>query len=138
MNNFANQANQANPTNERNAAEQMSNLVDRYIAVWNETDATRRAALIAETWTADATYHDPMMQGDGYAGISQLVAAVHERFPAFRFSRLGEADFHGEYLRFSWALGLDGEEAMVKGTDFALLEEGRLRKVTGFLDQVPA
>ncbi|EJL91614.1 hypothetical protein PMI16_01571 [Herbaspirillum sp. CF444] len=120
------------------AAEQMSNLVDLYIAVWNETDAARRAGLIAEIWAADASYRDPLMQGDGHAGISQLVAAVHERFPAFRFSRIGEADFHGDHLRFSWALGLDGEEAMVKGTDYAVLEQGRLRSVTGFLDQVPA
>jgi len=118
--------------------EQMNNLVDLYIAVWNETDAARRAGLIAEIWTADASYRDPLMQGDGHAGISQLVAAVHERFPAFRFSRIGEPDFHGDHLRFSWALGLDGEEAMVKGTDFAVLEHGRLRSVTGFLDQVPA
>jgi hypothetical protein len=118
--------------------EHMSKLVDLYIAVWNEADAARRAGLIEELWTADASYRDPLMQGDGHAAISQLVAAVHERFPGFRFSRIGAADFHGDHLRFSWALGLDGEEAMIKGTDYAVLQEGRLRSVTGFLDQVPA
>lgn len=132
MSNVSNAANAANAV-----SEQMNDLVDRYIAVWNETDAARRARLIAELWSADASYRDPLMQGEGHAGISQLVAAVHERFPEFRFSRLGAADFHGEHLRFSWALGLDGEEAMIKGTDFALLQHGRLRTVTGFLDQVP-
>lgn len=125
-------------TNTTNSNEQMNNLVDLYIAIWNETDAARRVRLIAEIWTTDATYRDPLMAGEGHAGISQLVAAVHERFPAFRFSRIGTPDFHGEHLRFSWALGLDGEEAMIKGTDFAVLEQGRLRNVTGFLDQVPA
>jgi len=125
-------------TNTTNSNEQMNNLVDLYITIWNETDAARRAHLIAEIWTADAIYRDPLMAGEGHAGISQLVAAVHERFPACRFSRIGAPDFHGEHLRFSWALGLDGEEAMVKGTDFAVLEQGRLRSVTGFLDQVPA
>lgn len=118
--------------------EQMSKLVDLYIAVWNEPDAARRAGLINELWTADASYRDPLMQGEGHAAISQLVAAVHERFPGFRFSRIGAADSHGDHLRFSWALGLDGEEAMIKGTDYAVLEGGRLRSVIGFLDQVPA
>jgi hypothetical protein len=27
---------------------------------------------------------------------------------------------------------------MIKGTDFAVIEDGRLRSVTGFLDKVPA
>ena len=27
---------------------------------------------------------------------------------------------------------------MIKGTDFAVVEDGRLRSVTGFLDKVPA
>jgi hypothetical protein len=33
--------------------------IDRYIAIWNETDAKRRQDLIAQTWTEDATYVDP-------------------------------------------------------------------------------
>lgn len=120
------------------AAEQMHDLVDRYIAVWNETDAVHRAERIATLFTADVTYRDPLMQGEGHAGLAQLVAAVHERFPEFRFSRIGAVDFHGDHIRFSWALGLDDEEAMIKGTDFGVLSQGRLASVTGFLDQVPA
>ena len=113
-------------------------LADRYIAMWNETDAETRRDLVAGTRTEDGAYLDPMMRGDGHAGIDAMVAGVQQRFPGFRFSRIGAADFHGDHLRFSWALGLDGEEAMIKGTDYAVLQEGRLRSVTGFLDQVPA
>lgn len=38
-------------------------LVDRYIAVWNETNTVRRRALIEETWADDASYVDPLMAG---------------------------------------------------------------------------
>ena len=67
-------------------------LVDRYIAIWNETNAGRRRALIDTTWTEDAAYLDPMMRGDGRAGIYAMIAAVQERFPGHRFRRVGPVD----------------------------------------------
>jgi hypothetical protein len=41
----------------------LTDLVDRYIATWNETDGGRRRDLIARTWTEGASYLDPMLQG---------------------------------------------------------------------------
>ena len=35
-------------------------LIDNYIAIWNEGDPERRRAHIAQTWTEDASYVDPM------------------------------------------------------------------------------
>ena len=113
-------------------------IADAYIAVWNETDAQRRRALIGEAWTEDARYVDPLMAGEGRDQISELIAAVHQRFPGFRFSLLGKPDGHGEHVRFSWGLGPEGGEDLVEGTDFALVSGGRLKSVTGFLDKVPA
>jgi hypothetical protein len=63
---------------------------------------------------------------------------VQARFPGHRFALDGAPDAHGEHLRFSWALGPEGGEPLVKGTDIAVVEGGRLRSVVGFLDQVPA
>ena len=51
----------------------------------------------------------------------------------------GQPDGYGDRLRFSWDFGPEGGEAVVQGTDFAVLAaDGRLRMVTGFLDRVPA
>ena len=36
-------------------------IVHRYIDSWNETDADRRRALIAEVFTPDASYTDPLI-----------------------------------------------------------------------------
>lgn len=109
----------------------------RYLAIWNETDAEHRRGLIAECWTENATYIDPLMRGEGHEQINGLVQAVQNRFPDFRFSLIGRADGFGDNLRFSWGLGPDGGEAVIKGTDFALLEGGRLKAVHGFIDQLP-
>ena len=54
-------------------------LVGRYIAMWNETDAERRRALIARTWAEDATFLDPVAQGEGPAGIDTIICGVQER-----------------------------------------------------------
>jgi hypothetical protein len=54
-------------------------LIDNYIAVWNEGDPARRRALIAQTWTEDASYVDPMMTGAGLDGIDFGVVAEDGR-----------------------------------------------------------
>ena len=113
-------------------------IAHRYIALWNETDASRRLQLLADGWTADARYVDPLANAAGAEGISALIAAVQSRFPGFRFRLLGKPDAHGEHLRFSWTLGPEASEDLIQGTDFARLDGGRLSSVTGFLDKVPA
>lgn len=113
-------------------------IAQQYIAAWNETDAPRRRALLAEAWADDATYVDPLMAGRGRSEIDALMAAVQQRFPGFRFALIGKPDGFGDKVRFSWGLGPEGADAPIKGTDFVHVEGGRLKTVTGFLDQVPA
>jgi hypothetical protein len=112
-------------------------VAEHYIAVWNETDESRRLKLLETHWADDAHYVDPIMQGSGRTQISALVGGVHQRYPGFRFALKGRPDGHGEQLRFSWTLGPSGSEDLIEGTDFVQLEAGKLRSVTGFLDKVP-
>jgi hypothetical protein len=114
-----------------------TNLIANYIAAWNETDADRRQSLIARTWTEDAGYVDPMMEGRGHAELNAMIAGVQERFPGLRFRLLGAVEAHHARVRFSWELLPENGGAVAKGTDFAeLADDGRLRSVTGFLDAI--
>ena len=115
-------------------------VIDRYIKIWNETDATRRRALIALTWTEDASYLDPLMSGDGPDGIDAMIGTIKERYPGYRFRRTGEIDAHHDRVRFTWdMIPGDGSQPVVAGVDFGeLAADGRLKSITGFLDQVPA
>jgi len=112
-------------------------VANRYINLWNERAAGRRREILKQNWTDDAKYVDPLMSGDGHDGVDALIAGVQQRFPDFRFQLIGEPDGFDDHVRFSWELGPDGADSPIKGTDFALLREGRIRSVTGFLDQVP-
>ena len=116
----------------------VTELIDGYIAMWNETDDERRRDLIAKTWTRTASYLDPVMQGEGPAGIEAMVRGVQERFPGHKFRRTSEVDSHHDRLRFGWELAADGGPAVVSGTDFGIVSEGRLQTITGFFDQGPA
>lgn len=113
-------------------------VASRYIDLWNERASQRRREILAANWTADAKYVDPLMSGDGHDGVDALIAGVQQRFPDFKFRLIGEPNGFGDHVRFSWGLGPDGGDSPIKGTDFAVLSDGRIRSITGFLDQVPA
>jgi len=113
-------------------------IANRYIDLWNERAPQRRREMLAANWTMDAKYVDPLMSGDGHDGVDALVAGVQQRFPDFKFRLIGEPNGFGDHVRFSWGLGPDGSDSPIKGTDFAVLSDGRIRSITGFLDQVPA
>lgn len=113
-------------------------IAKAYIATWNETDASRRAALLAQDWSPAANYVDPLMAADGAEALNGIIGAVHQQFPGFVFTLLGKPDGFGDNVRFSWGLGLPDDEIIIEGTDFVRIEDGRIAKVTGFLDKVPA
>ena len=119
-------------------ATQLDELVDRYFAMWNETDAKRRRDIIARTWTETATYLDPMLNGEGREGIDAMVDAVQARFPGHTFRLRGPIDGHHDRIRFAWDLASDAGVAVVSGVDFGVVADGaRLETITGFLDNAP-
>jgi len=116
----------------------VNTIARNYIDLWNERAQQRRREILNANWTADATYVDPLMSGAGHDGVDALISGVQQRFPDFKFRLIGEPNGFGDHLRFSWGLGPDGGDSPIKGTDFAVLRDGRIRSITGFLDQVPA
>ncbi|WP_448623578.1 nuclear transport factor 2 family protein [Geodermatophilus sp. URMC 64] len=114
-------------------------LAERYIAAWNETDPEARRRAVAELWTDDARYVDPLVEASGRDQIAATIGAVQGQFPGFVFRLTGPVDGHHDQLRFSWELGPAGEPAPIAGSDVAVTDGNvRLRTVLGFLDRVPS
>jgi hypothetical protein len=109
-------------------------VVETYIAAWNEGDAARRHELVAQAFTPDARYRDPLMAGEGTDGLTAMIGAAQAQFPGHRFELSFGPDAHSDVVRFAWQLiGADGPVG--GGTDFATVAgDGRLREVTGFLE----
>jgi hypothetical protein len=113
-------------------------IAANYIATWNETDASARTALIARHWSEHPRYVDPLATTATAAELSDLIGAVHDRFPGFRFRLTGTPDGYGDVVRLAWALGPADAEAPVEGSDIMEIRNGRIDRVVGFLDRVPA
>ena len=116
----------------------MSDLMERYLAVWNESDTASRKTLLAESWADTATYTDPLAEVAGLEAIDATIAAVQAQFPGFVFTPVGTADQHHNQARFQWGLGPAGAEPLVVGFDVVVTgADGRIESVFGFLDKVP-
>jgi len=114
-------------------------LVARYMETWNETDPAARRKAIDELWAADGTYTDPIAVAEGRDAIDATIAAVQGQFSGLVFTLAGDVDAHHDIARFTWNLGPAGGEEIVVGFDVLVLnDEGRIAKVHGFLDKVPA
>jgi hypothetical protein len=112
-----------------------SELIARYLETWNETDPQARRKAINELWAQDGVYTDPIAVAAGRDRIDATIGAVQEQFPGLVFTLAGEVDAHHDIARFTWSLGDD----MVIGFDVLVLDDdGRISKVHGFLDKVPA
>lgn len=125
---------------ENNAATPMERVVERYIALWNEPDADARRDAIAELWTEDGTYTDPLAAAEGRQAIEEVITGAREQFQGHVFKLFGNVDAHHGIARFNWELEPDsGGESVVIGFDVAVVtDDGRLRNVYGFLDKAPA
>jgi SnoaL-like domain len=113
-------------------------LVEQYIAAWNATDAVARKELIAAVFTEDARYTDPLADVTGHEQIDGLLAAVQVQFAGLSFRLGGPVDAHHDVARFTWHLGPYDGEPIVIGFDVVEIADGRIAKVYGFLDKVPA
>lgn len=119
------------------AASAAPDIAARYLSAWNATDAAERERLVREAFSSEVHYLDPMMEGRGHDGMAALIAGAQQRFAGYRFVLLGTPEGHHSVVRFSWALAAPGAEPVARGTDVAEVDaDGRLRRVTGFLDYV--
>jgi hypothetical protein len=116
----------------------MNTIVTQYLEAWNTTDAATRKAAIARVFTETATYTDPLVAVTGHDELDAAIAGVQAQFPGWVFTLAGPIDTHHSQARFTWNLGPADGPTVVVGFDVAVLDNGRVSQVLGFLDKVPA
>jgi hypothetical protein len=107
--------------------------IDGYLAAWNTTDPTERAAIVERVWTADARMSDPLVDVTGHAELDAVFARFHDTYPGCSFRRKGGHDGHHELVRWGWEMVDPAGTVVLDGIDIAVVAaDGRLQRVAGF------
>ncbi len=107
---------------------ELNQLVDRYISLWNESDAERRRKSIAELWVEDGAQFTRSQEIRGYQALIERVETAYEKFvktEGFLFKLSSDIDAHHNAAKFTWEmLPAGGGEAAAVGFVFLLLGDG--------------
>ena len=115
------------------APQQLAHVIDTYFAMWNEPDRAKRLEVIAQAWTADGHYVDPLSDVTGFEALADMVEGVRGHYPGATLQQTSELDAHHNVVRFGWE-AKDGEgNVIVAGLDVCVVaEDGRLQALAGF------
>lgn len=105
------------------------------LRVFNERDAAKRDAAIAELFVADPVMYEPDNVVEGRAAISAVVGNLLEQFgPSFQFAPLAPAVGHHGLAVLRWQAGPAGGPIAVTGSDAAHMLDGRIARLWVLLD----
>jgi len=117
----------------------LETTIDTYLEAYGETDASRRATLIAQVWSPDGQLTDPPLDAKGHDGIDGMFAAVQGQFAGHTFRRSTGIDAHHGIARYGWELIAADGSVTLAGMDVAVVAgDGKLRHVAGFFGELPA
>ena len=118
---------------------EMKDVVEAYEAVWNETDGTKRMALLERAWADDGLYVDPVSEGRGRDALDAIIAGFQKQAPGARIVRTSGIDQHHNQIRFSWSMVRDDGSIAIAGIDAGeLADDGRIARIAGFWAEPPA
>ncbi len=105
-------------------------LADRYVAAWNEPDATKRSYAIAALWAPDAQRHG-RSEARGYGALSKLILTAPEKNAGregVRYRAAPTARLRGDVVTFRWEMLLtDSETVLASGLEFLIVDDdGRI------------
>ena len=132
-----------------------NDLAERYVALWNESDAGRRRELVRALWTeggaqvlrapeelrerADQLGMDATLRARGHEALEERARRAYEEFVAdggYVFRLLDGADRLDEVLKLRWEMvPAAGGDAAGSGLEVMLLgPDGRIRIDYQFID----
>jgi hypothetical protein len=106
-------------------------LADRYAAVWNETDDTRRRAAIADLWPATGVHYVNARVARGHDELELRIAESHRknvRDRGFRFRARRDARTLRDVVTFHWEMVRPADDQVLAvGLEFLRVDaDGRI------------
>jgi hypothetical protein len=102
-------------------------LANRYVAVWNETDAERRRQQIAELWIPEGEHYVGTREVRGYDALESRIRESHEknvRDGGNRFRAVPDARQLHNVVTFHWEMVPSASESVLAiGLEFLVVNE---------------
>jgi hypothetical protein len=116
---------------------ELEQTIEEYGAAWNEVDADVRASMLANVFSEEGTYVDPMGSADSRAALVEHISGFHAMMPGNTIHATSGVDAHGSVFRFAWEMR-NGDEVALEGFDFGELDaDGRIARIVGFFGRLP-
>lgn len=113
----------------------VAELVHRMVTdVFNERNAHRRAEAIAAVFADNVVFVDPEGTVTGLAALAEKVHALLEGAPGFVFRLAGPIQEVADLGLDRWQFGPPGADPVVRGTDVAIVADGRIVRLYTMID----
>lgn len=112
------------------SANELNELADRYLMMWNEPDPMIRRRQIRELWAHDGVLISDASVSKGPAAIEARATGMRKAHAAkgLRFASANSTQAHHGLIKFSWKLAGPDDAETVAWTDLIILDEsGRIR-----------
>jgi SnoaL-like protein len=117
------------------SGESASGLLERMLQeVFNETDPRRRATVISEIFSEEVVFTDPERVVRGRDGLTEAITGLLAQGPGYIFSHDGPFRGVGDLGIRAWSLGSVGGEPVLRGTDVAVVQDGRITQLWTMLE----
>ena len=113
-------------------SDDVKNLIDGYLAAWNESDAMTRLQILQRVWADDGHFTGWGSDVKGRDALSHIIARLHKSVPGTVFSLNGALTISTNFVLFAYIIKApNGIE--LNGTDFGeIADDGRLRRIVTF------
>jgi hypothetical protein len=101
-------------------------LMRATLEVFGERDADRRRAAVERTYAPDVVFADPDEVVVGHEALAAKAGRLLDASPGFVFRADGPALVNHDLGVQRWELGPEGQPPVVRGTDIALVADGRI------------
>ena len=112
-------------------------LKDSLLLIWNNRNAAERLDTMQKIYAPGITFFesnssDPFI---GFESINALIEKLQQDWPAdFEFTLLEPVKINHNIQHISWQLGVPGQQPVAKGSDIAIIEDGKINALYLLLD----
>jgi hypothetical protein len=113
-------------------------LQDSLLLIWNNRNSAERLELMEKIYAPDISFFEsdnsePFL---GFKAIDELIQKLQQDWPSdFEFVLTESPKSNHNIQHIVWQLGIPDQQAVAKGADVAIIEDGKIKSLYLFLER---